>query len=141
MSKEENKHTPGPWIAKPDGQGTYSVVENRVEMWLDEFDIGIATPVVDVAGTVMSVTPAMNPIAFGPIDRADAYLIAAAPDMDLVLNAIRFGVVTVNPTRVESFHFGDKIAYPHTAGWSGVAHAFGRDDLRAAIAKATGESK
>jgi hypothetical protein len=83
-----SKHTPGPWIEKPDGQGTYEVVENRVESWLQPDEVGLDKYPIDVAGTVMGVTPAMNLVAFGPIEKYNAVLIAAAPDLLAALKAI-----------------------------------------------------
>jgi hypothetical protein len=74
----------GPWIAKPDGQGGWIVVENRVEMWLDESDIGIDWhDLMALQGTQWRAFPAMTTVATLDMSQHDkaAWLIAAAPDL------------------------------------------------------------
>lgn len=115
-------HTPGPWNTSGESIETLANGPSDVPF------IHIEADGYEAGGGVAMVHNKHSGVGI-----ANAKLVCSAPDMDLLLNAIRFGVVTVNPTPMVSFHFGKKIEYPHIAGWSGVVHGFGRDDLRTAI--------
>lgn len=108
-------HTPGPWHLSSKGDGrTY--VEGG-----DTAD--------DIACLLMDHAQSEN--------NANARLIAAAPDMALMLDAIRFGVVDFyRPTG--ELRFNGMLYAFHDNDWSRIVSILGRDELRAAIRKAGG---
>ena len=75
-------------------------------------------------------------------ERANARLIAAAPDMDLLLRCIGLGVARVTPETHEIAFGGIRVAFAaYTGDWSRVVELLGRDRLRAALALATEGAK
>lgn len=89
-----NKHTPGPWTANKTGYGSIWIGGNEID------DTGFQTEI----GSICT--------EYGDMSKANARLIAAAPDL---LAALR---------RLMSYDFG---------------HSAGAIQARAAIEKATGE--
>jgi len=69
--------------------------------------------------------------------KADGYLIAAAPAQALLLDLVRYGVVTITDGDVE---FQETVyAYDSsTPDWNALIEAIGWDNAHAAIAKAEG---
>lgn len=112
-STSKAKHTPGPWVVTRGGQS-------------EPFSVEASTRTVALVKTCRDETD------------ANARLIAASPDMDLLLEAFRTGVIEVYKPTGE-FRFNGLMYSTFRADWSTLVAGMGRDTLAAAIAKAEGK--
>jgi len=114
IKQGEAKHTPGPWRVVDDGEGVIGIIgDEYVNGWKE-----IAS--LDDKGR----------------NRQNARLIAAAPDMDLLLRALKCGVVAFYIPTGE-LRFSGLMYSSHRGGWSKLVASVGRENIEAAITKAT----
>jgi len=128
MSKEihmSTKHTPGPWhIIHEPTLNTYHI---RVE----DLD---AAPVASLFYSSGGCRPQFS----RELIDANARLIAAAPDMALVLAGVACGAIRAEPGTRELAFDGLRYSLGRNPDWKRVVGIMGRDRLAAAIRKAGG---
>lgn len=143
----KTRHTPGPWIfrewcgtpkdtalARKHGMEPIALVMNGGERVV----LSEASGRVCLVDSQVKVNRGTGHETVCPERDANAALIAAAPDMELVLSALRSSVCTIyEPTGELRFN---GLMYSTRGGpenWTTLVDLMGRDRLRAAIAKAT----
>lgn len=115
----EQRHMPGPWNAE--GLEVWAVGSRRINL------TSVGTP---------KIAEVCEHNIEGQSALATARLIAAAPDMDLLLSGVACGVIRSEPGTRELAFDGLRYSLGLNPDWATTVGIMGRDRLVAAIAKA-----